>query len=85
MDVGKSGLARASLRKASEVLRQDAEERHERYVAPGLRFTIASVTSRSRPTTARPLARSLLLWPKRQMAQMQHASSSTLYLPKQRR
>ena len=33
VDVGKSGLARASLRKASEVLRQDAEERHERYVA----------------------------------------------------
>jgi hypothetical protein len=33
VDAGKSGLARATLRKASEALRQQEEERRERYVA----------------------------------------------------
>src|SRR5262245_60711800 len=33
VDVGKSGLARAALRKAAESMRRDEEERRERYVA----------------------------------------------------
>jgi tetratricopeptide (TPR) repeat protein len=33
VDAGKSGLARATLRKASEALREREQERHERYVA----------------------------------------------------
>ena len=33
MDVGKSGLARAALRKAAELMRGEEEERRERYVA----------------------------------------------------
>jgi tetratricopeptide (TPR) repeat protein len=32
-DVGKSGLARAALRRAAEAMRRDEEDRHERYVA----------------------------------------------------
>jgi hypothetical protein len=33
VDVGKSGLARATLRQAAEAMRREEEERHERYVA----------------------------------------------------
>ena len=33
VDAGKSGLARAGLRKAAEAMRREEEERHERYVA----------------------------------------------------
>ena len=64
VDAGKSGLARATLRKASEALRQQEEERRERYVAESRRLAIASATLRSLPTTARPPATPLLLWPK---------------------
>ena len=33
VDVGKSGLARAALRRAAEAMRRDEEDRRERYVA----------------------------------------------------
>jgi hypothetical protein len=66
-DVGKSGLARSTLRKAAQDMRREEEERRERYALGVTALYNRERTSRWRPMTATVPPMQSFFGPKRLM------------------